>query len=329
MAGPRIRARTGLHQKIPFGALVFSLGSGTAPLPRRLLLRVRTPAPPYPSTLVAAKAIGSNRIYGHACYEQRLSKRRLREQRPNPCFCRGTQAEDMIKLPIVLRAREDWKAVVGDAIRWRDQLEDIAKTERIVTQEYIRPIILFQAQRQAREKATTTPSVLKQILINDFRISEDQIKIATGSEWELSDINLFKDDCLVRYIITVQALREGWDCSFAYVLCSISEQQSPRAVEQLLGRVLRLPNAKRKVRQELNEAYAFAATLSFKDTANALVEGLVENGFEQFEARALFGKPNLTAFRTVEQLTSTRKGYPRSRILRRSSSVSKPRPQGA
>lgn len=196
------------------------------------------------------------------------------------------KAENMIKLPIVLHGREDWKAVVGDAIRWRDQLEEIAKAERAVTKEYIRPIMLFQAQRQIKDKETITPSVLKKALIEDFRIPEEQIKIATGIQWELGDLNLFEADCPVRHIITVQALREGWDCSFAYVLCSISEQQSPRAVEQLLGRVLRLPNAKPKLRQELNEAYAFAATLSFKDTANALVEGLVENGFEKFEAQA-------------------------------------------
>jgi len=40
MAGPCIRAKTGLQQKNPFGALVFSLGSGTAPLPWSLLLGV-------------------------------------------------------------------------------------------------------------------------------------------------------------------------------------------------------------------------------------------------------------------------------------------------
>jgi len=196
------------------------------------------------------------------------------------------KAENMIKLPIVLRGREDWKAVVGDAIRWRDQLEEIAKAECAVTQEYIRPIMLLQAQRHIRDKETITPPVLKKALVDDFRISEEQIKIATGTQWELGDVNLFAGDCPVRYVVTVQALREGWDCSFAYVLCSIAEQQSPRAVEQLLGRILRLPNATPKLRQELNEAYAFAATLSFKDTANALVEGLVENGFEEFEARA-------------------------------------------
>ena len=93
----------------------------------------------------------------------------------------------MIKLPIVLRGREDWKAVVGDAIRWRDQLEDIAKAERAATKEYIRPILLFQAQRQIKDKETITPPVLKQALIDDFRIPEDRIKIATGSHWELRD----------------------------------------------------------------------------------------------------------------------------------------------
>lgn len=206
------------------------------------------------------------------------------------------KAENMIKLPIVLRGREDWKATVGDALRWRDQLEDIAKAERAVTREYIRPIMLLQAQRQIKDKETVTPAVLKQVLIEDFRIPDEQIKIATGSQWELGGIDLFKDDCPVRHLITVQALREGWDCSFAYVLCSIAEQQSPRAVEQLLGRVLRLPKAERKVRQELNEAYAFAATLSFKDTANALVEGLVENGFERFEAQATIRGAEFTGF---------------------------------
>ena len=60
---------------------------------------------------------------------------------------------------------------------------------------------------------------------------------------------LFDRECKVRFIITQQALKEGWDCSFAYVLCSVAEQKSPRAVEQLLGRVLRLPRATRKRRR--------------------------------------------------------------------------------
>jgi type III restriction enzyme len=87
----------------------------------------------------------------------------------------------------------------------------------------------------------------------------------------------------MRHIITVQALKEGWDCSFAYILCSIAEQHSARSVEQLLGRVLRMPRASKKNRRELNCAYAFASG-SFGDTASLLRDGLVENGFERLEA---------------------------------------------
>lgn len=51
-------------------------------------------------------------------------------------------------------------------------------------------------------------------------------------------------------------LREGWDCPFAYVLCSVSNLSSTTAVEQILGRVLRQPYARLKAHDELNLAYA-------------------------------------------------------------------------
>ena len=78
---------------------------------------------------------------------------------------------------------------------------------------------------------------------------------------------------------------------FAYVLCSVAHQQSGRAVEQLLGRVLRLPNTRWKKRAELNQAYAFATTTAFQETALALRDGLVQNGFERIEAESLVQAP--------------------------------------
>jgi type III restriction enzyme len=30
----------------------------------------------------------------------------------------------------------------------------------------------------------------------------------------------------IRYVITVEALKEGWDCPFAYVLCSLQDMKS-------------------------------------------------------------------------------------------------------
>jgi len=90
--------------------------------------------------------------------------------------------------------------------------------------------------------------------------------------------------CPIRFIITVQALKEGWDCSFAYVLCSVAEIGSTRAVEQILGRILRLPRARWKKNAELNCAYAFAASQRFLEAANALKDALIENGFQRMEA---------------------------------------------
>ncbi len=89
----------------------------------------------------------------------------------------------------------------------------------------------------------------------------------------------------IRYVITVEALKEGWDCPFAYVLCSLQDMKSAKDVEQLLGRVLRMPGARARAQPELNKAYAHIVAQSFAQVANQLVDRLVQNmGFEAYEA---------------------------------------------
>ncbi|MBI2058861.1 MAG: hypothetical protein HYT87_03745 [Nitrospirae bacterium] len=129
-----------------------------------------------------------------------------------------------------------------------------------------------------------TPDVLAKSLSEDFKIPTDQIAIATGQTRGVEDVNLFARQCPIRFIITIQALREGWDCSFAYVLCSVADTGSQRAVEQVLGRILRLPGAKRKRSPELNNAHAFATSPRFIEAAKTPKDALVDNGFERFEA---------------------------------------------
>ncbi len=41
-------------------------------------------------------------------------------------------------------------------------------------------------------------------------------------------------DCPIRYIITVNALKEGWDCPFAYILTTVANRTSSVDVEQIL-----------------------------------------------------------------------------------------------
>ncbi len=208
------------------------------------------------------------------------------------------KAEQMVKLPIKLQADLGWPGVVAEALACRQRLEEIAREEEQQTGEYIRPIALLQAQAKSSTKETITVEVLKKLLLDEFKIPEDQIAIATGSTRELENVDLFNRACPIKFIITVQALKEGWDCSFAYVLCSVAEISSAKAVEQILGRILRLPHARTKQHEELNCSYAFA-TKSFDAVARTLTDALVENGFERLEAKQLvthFDAPEPTLF---------------------------------
>jgi type III restriction enzyme len=197
------------------------------------------------------------------------------------------KAAEMIKLPVVLRGRPDPKETIGDALAWLDELGSKAGEEERETGEFVRPVMLIQAAPRSKDRPTLHAEEVKKLLMEDFRVPEEHIAIATGDTRELDKVDLFDRECRIRYIVTQAALREGWDCSFAYVLCSVAEQKSSRAVEQILGRILRLPRAKRKIREELNRAYAFATTTSFQRAAETLRDGLVNNGFERIEAQAL------------------------------------------
>lgn len=192
------------------------------------------------------------------------------------------RAEQMIKLPIVLAEHPaGWQECVRDAVITRNGLEVSAQKET----DYIRPIALIQAMPKGGE---ATVDVVKQHLINQENIPEEQIVVATGDQKGLDGINLFAADCPVRYVITVEALKEGWDCSFAYVLASLQSVNSSKDVEQLLGRVLRMPYAKDRKVLELNKAYAHIVAANFAEAASTLKDRLVQNmGFERLETASI------------------------------------------
>jgi len=194
------------------------------------------------------------------------------------------KAEKMIKLPIVLAEHSSWATTVAAAISTRNSLEEAAKT----TGDSVRPITLYQAQAKDKNDPTViTADKLRDHLIQNEGIDPAHIAVATGDERGIEGVNLFDPSCPIRHIITVQALKEGWDCSFAYVFCSIQELKSARAVEQLLGRVLRMPYAEERPSALLNKAYAHVSSRDFAETASALKDCLVDKmGFERIEADA-------------------------------------------
>jgi type III restriction enzyme len=195
------------------------------------------------------------------------------------------KAEAMIKLPILLETEPDWQKVLAYAIDKRNQLQTLADREHIAGALYLRPLVLIQAQPHRQKTDTLHAEALKEELIRNHNIPDREIAIATGETRELKGEDLFSETCPIKYIITQQALAEGWDCSFAYVLASVAELRSETRVEQLLGRILRQPNATWRTAQELNRSYAFVASRDFGATANALRDRLVEGaGFEKADA---------------------------------------------
>ncbi len=180
-------------------------------------------------------------------------------------------------MPILLETRPNWRELLADAIAKLNELNARAKTERQATDEFVRPIMLLQAQPR-RGKNPVTVEVVEQCLREDFNVPPEQIARATGSDRGLEGVDILAEGCPIRFVITIQALREGWDCPFAYVLCSVAEMSSGTAVEQILGRVMRLPHVKRKQQEALNRAYAYAASANFAATAESLIDGLVQNG---------------------------------------------------
>lgn len=195
------------------------------------------------------------------------------------------KAEEMIKLPIKLTTDANWQRTIGAAFDCREALEEAARAEEAETGEYIRPIILFQAQSASSTDATRITYDKVEQHLKDRGIPEAEIAVHTGPRKDLDDQIIADPECRIRYIVTVSKLKEGWDCPFAYVLCSVAEQVSATAIEQVLGRVLRMPKAQRKNRDALNQAYAFVASQSFDSTAQKLKDGLVEGaGFNKMEA---------------------------------------------
>ena len=185
------------------------------------------------------------------------------------------KTEGMVKLPILLETEPDWQKVLALAIDRRQRLQTIADREHAAGAPYLRALVLLQAQPHRQNVAALHAEALRDELTKNHNIPAEQIAIATGDQRELEDVDLFARDCPIKYIITQQALAEGWDCSFAYVLASVAELRSETRIEQLLGRILRQPQAQKRASPELNRAYAYVASRDFGATANALRDRLV------------------------------------------------------
>ena len=187
---------------------------------------------------------------------------------------------NMVKLPVIAYNHRTKNEVIDSALHLQRQLEVIAKQEK----RYIRPIVLFQAQSKTKDDNVTFEKIKQELLA--LQIPENQIKIKTATINELKGIDLMSSECEVRYIITVNALKEGWDCPFAYILASVADRSSEVDVTQILGRVLRQPYVSKLQNNLLNVSYVLTASDKFTTVLNSIVQGLEMSGYSKDDYRA-------------------------------------------
>ena len=196
---------------------------------------------------------------------------------------RELKRENMVKLPVVVYNRTSRQSVIQDAIQLRGSIEQQAMAEEENGGHYIRPIILFQAQPKTNEDSETFDKI-KTMLI-DMGIPEEQIAVKTSKVDDLGKADLMSHSCPIRYIITVNALKEGWDCPFAYILASLANKTSSVDVEQILGRILRQPYTRQYTAPLLNTSYVLTCSNDFHKTLENIVSGLNKAGFSRKDFR--------------------------------------------
>ncbi len=191
--------------------------------------------------------------------------------------------QHMVKLPVIVRNLPDRDSVLGHAIDLRTRLEAEAQAEQERGGAHIRPIVLIQAESRSKSDAQTFEQVRAELLARG--IAEEWVKIKTAERDVLTGLDLLAADCPVRFIITVNALKEGWDCPFAYILATLADRSSAVDVEQILGRILRQPYVRAHGQEPLNMSYVLTSSSVFSQTLEKIVAGLNRAGFSRHDFR--------------------------------------------
>ena len=193
--------------------------------------------------------------------------------------------EEMIKLPINIKVKsgDDWRDCLRESLEMLNRLQSDSDKLQSNTATYIRPILLVQVERtgkEQREAGFIHAEDAKEFLLTTG-LSEREIAIKTSEVNDLKspeNLDLLSSNSPVRVIITKQALQEGWDCPFAYVLCSLATSSNISAMTQLVGRILRQPYATKTGVEPLDQCYVFCHHATTKDVIAKIKDGLEQDG---------------------------------------------------
>ena len=213
---------------------------------------------------------------------------------------RDLNAEEMIKLDLHIRNKtsSDWRSTLLESIEHRERLEAQARDHEAESGTYIRPICVIQVERTGREQRKpgfVHTDDVREYLLQHRGITPEHIAVKTSSTDDLREVDdvggLMSRDCPIRFIITKQALQEGWDCPFAYVLAILSNPTSRTGITQLVGRILRQPYACKTGVPLLDESYVFCFSRRGAEVLQEVRKGFGLEGLQGLEGRVLEDNP--------------------------------------
>jgi len=220
------------------------------------------------------------------------------------------EAEGMIKLDLHINNKSslEWEGVLKEALKKRQDLEVKAKEYEYNTGINIRPICLIQVERTGSEQRKPEhihSEQVREYLIKNCGVKPEEVAVKSSEINDIENMDLLASDCQIRFIITKQALQEGWDCPFAYILTVLTNPSSQLSMTQLVGRVLRQPYAKKTKIKDLDESYVFCN----KPNATLLLEN-IRKGFQDDGMGDIAGRIAIDHDDTGLQATALKKiGY--------------------
>ena len=135
-----------------------------------------------------------------------------------------------------------------------------------------------QTGKNERDGIRVHAEDVRDCLINKLGVPEYAVRVKSSELDELGREDLKSRHSQVRWIITKEALKEGWDCSFAYILALLDNTRAKTAVTQMIGRVMRQPDAALTGRELLDQCYVYCWTGQVQNAVQQVKNGLEEDG---------------------------------------------------
>ena len=192
--------------------------------------------------------------------------------------------EEMIKLPVQVESltnNADWKHTLAAAY---DKLEELAADAQSLQGNqgrYIRPIAVVRVERTGKDQRDgerVHAEDVREYLIQSLAVPAEAVAVKSSTMDELRGVDLLSQFSPVRWVITKSALMEGWDCPFAYVLVMLDNTSAQRALTQLVGRVMRQPEARRTGRKALDQCYVYCWNTDIGNAVQRVKNGLEHEG---------------------------------------------------